>query len=270
MRIITLLTDFGFEDPYVGIMKGVILKLNPTVRLVDLTHSVEPGNIRQAACALRDSFHFFPESTIHVAVVDPGVGTRRRPILVQSRGHLFVGPDNGLFWPLLKDDPRALMVHLTKEMFFLPVISNTFHGRDIFAPVAGHLSLGADPLEMGDIIQNPVTLPDMEATQEGDALVGRISRVDHFGNVVTNVHRDELVRFLGDRQAIIRVAGKTINGIAQTYADGPEGELLALFGSTGHLEIAVNSGRADRHLGLRKTDGLLAVKIERAATGKET
>ncbi|HKI48948.1 MAG TPA: SAM-dependent chlorinase/fluorinase, partial [Desulfobacteria bacterium] len=239
MGIITLLTDFGLKDPYVGIMKGVILGLNPKAALVDLTHQVGPGDIVQAAHIIRESFSFFPSGTIHVAVVDPGVGTYRKPILVKSRNHFFVGPDNGLFWPIIKTDPKFRLIHLTRKKFFLPHISRTFHGRDIFAPVAGHLSLGIDPSKMGEIMKDPVTLPDAAPIQKGETLLGRAVGIDHFGNVITNIHREDLNRFAGNRQMVIRVGKKSINGILKTYADGETGKLLALFGSTDHLELAV-------------------------------
>ena len=263
MGIITLLTDFGIKDPYVGIMKGVVLGLNPNATIVDLTHQIEPGVIAQAAHVMGESFSFFPPSTIHVAVVDPGVGTNRKPILVKSRNHFFVGPDNGLFWPIIKADSKVFMVHLKNEKFFLPHISRTFHGRDIFAPVAGHLSLGTDPLKMGEHMENPVSIPDTTPTRKGDTLFGRAVRIDHFGNVITNIRRKDLVRFLGSRQMVIRVEKERIEGVKGTYADGAKGRLLALFGSTDHLEIAVNSGRADRHLNLDATHGLPVVAVDR-------
>ena len=270
MGIVTLLTDFGIKDPYVGIMKGVVLGLNPNAAIVDLTHQIEPGDITQAAHVMRESFSFFPPSTIHVAVVDPGVGTSRKPILVKSRNHFFVGPDNGLFWPIIKADLRVLIVHLTNEKFFLPHISRTFHGRDIFAPVAGHLSLGTDPLKMGDPMENPMRIPDTTPTRKGDSFFGRAVRIDHFGNVITNICREDLVRFLGSRQMVIRVEKERIEGVTKTYADGEKGKLLALFGSTDHLEIAVNSGRADRHLNLDKAHGLPVVAVDRITPSKKT
>ena len=263
MGIITLLTDFGVKDPYVGIMKGVVLGLNPNAAIVDLTHQIEPGDITQAAHVIGESFSFFPPATIHVAVVDPGVGTNRKPILVKSRNHFFVGPDNGLFWPVISADSRALMVHLTNEKFFLPHISRTFHGRDIFAPVAGHLSLGTDPLIMGDSMENPMRIPDITPTRKGDTLFGRAMRIDHFGNVITNIRREDLARFLEGRQMVIRVKKESIGGVMETYADGAKGRLLALFGSTDHLEIAVNSGRADRLLNIGPAHSLPAVTVHR-------
>jgi len=270
MGIITLLTDFGIKDPYVGIMKGVVLGLNPNATIVDLTHQIEPGDITQAAHVMGESFSFFPPSTIHVAVVDPGVGTNRKPILVKSRNHFFVGPDNGLFWPIIKAESQVLMVHLTNKKFFLPHICPTFHGRDIFAPVAGHLSLSMDPLKMGEPMENPVSLPDMTPTRKGDTLFGRAMRIDHFGNVITNIRHEDLVRFLGRRQMVIRVENEKIEGVMETYADGEKGSLLALFGSTDHLEIAVNSGRADHHLNLDESRSLPAVMVDRVEPSKKT
>ena len=257
--IITLLTDFGLEDPYVGMMKGVILGLNPGAAIVDLTHQIKRGDIHQAAHVLQQSCSFFPSGAIHVAVV----GTSRKPILVKSRGHLFVGPDNGLFWPIIKTDPRVLIVHLKTTKFFLPRISRTFHGRDIFAPVAGHLSLGIDPLRMGALMENAVSIPHMTPAPKGDTLIGRAVRIDHFGNVLTNIHREELARFLGNRRMIIRVEQEKIDSLLGTYADGAKGEFMALFGSTDHLELAVNSGRADHYLNLDAAHGLPVVKVDR-------
>ena len=246
-----------------GIMKGVVLGLNPNATVVDLTHQIGPGDITRAAHVMGESFPFFPPSTIHVAVVDPGVGTNRKPILVKSRDHFFVGPDNGLFWPIINADSRVLVIHITNRNFFLPHISHTFHGRDIFAPVAGHLSLGTDPLKMGDRMENPVSIPDTTPTRKGDTLFGQAMGVDHFGNIITNILREDLVRFLGSRQMVTRVEKERIEGVKGTYADGEKGKLLALFGSTDHLEIAVNSGRADRHLNLDGAHGLPVVTVDR-------
>ena len=198
-----------------------------------------------------------------MAVVDPGVGTNRKPILIKSRNHFFVGPDNGLFWPIIKADARVLIFHLTNEKFFLPHISHTFHGRDIFAPVAGHLSLGTDPLKMGERMENPVSIPDTTPTRKGDTLFGRAIRIDHFGNVITNIHREDLVRFLGGRQMVIRVEKESIEDVKGTYADGAKGKLLALFGSTDHLEFSVNLGRADRLLNIDGAHSLPTVAVDR-------
>jgi S-adenosylmethionine hydrolase len=172
MGIITLLTDFGLKDPYVGIMKGVILGLNPKASLVDLTHQVGPGDIVQGARIIRDSFSFFPPGTIHVAVVDPGVGTNRKPILVKKPKSFFRGSGQRPFLAALSRlIQRFRLIHLTRKEFFMPRISRTFHGRDIFAPVAGHLSLGVEPSKMGEIMEDPMSLPDAAPIQkEGDPL----------------------------------------------------------------------------------------------------
>ena len=268
--IITLLTDFGLEDPYVGIMKGVILGVNPGAAIVDLTHHIKPGDIVHAAHVLQQSCSFFPTGAIHVAVVDPGVGTNRKPILVKSRNHLFVGPDNGLFWPIIKDDPEALIIHLTNQTFFLAKISHTFHGRDIFAPVAAHLSMGIDPFKMGNLMENPVSISDNSPTREGNTLLGRVTRVDHFGNVITNIHRKDLVPFLRNGQMVIRVKEESIRGVLKTYADGVNGTLFALFDSTDHLEIAINSGRADHRLKLDGVSGFPAVAVYRIVPSQKT
>jgi S-adenosyl-L-methionine hydrolase (adenosine-forming) len=270
LGIITLLTDFGLEDPYVGIMKGVILGLNPAVAIVDLTHQIKRGDIHQAAHVLQQSSSFFPSGAIHVAVVDPGVGTSRRPITVKSGAQFFVGPDNGLFWPVIKADPDAQIIHLTNETFFRPPVSHTFHGRDIFAPVAARLSMGTDPLKMGNLMGNPVSIPDNGPTREGDTLLGRVTRVDHFGNVITNIHREDLAPFLGNGQMVIRVKEERIKGVLKTYADGANGELIALLGSTDHLEIAVNSGRADHRLNLNEASGLPVVRVDRIPVSQKT
>ena len=260
--IITLLTDFGLQDPYAGIMKGVILDVNPGASIVDLTHQIKRGDIAQGARVLQQSCSFFPPGTIHVAVVDPGVGTSRRPMVVKSGNRFFVGPDNGLFWPIIKADPQALVIHLTNEKFFRLPVSCTFHGRDIFAPVAAHLSSGSDPLEMGKPMGNPISIPDDRPVREGDTLLGRVTGIDHFGNVITNIHSEDLVPFPGKGQMVIRVLKEKIERVSKTYADGAKGELIALFGSTGYLEIAVNSGRADRRLNLDESQPLPGVTVD--------
>ncbi len=260
--IITLLTDFGLEDPYAGIMKGVILGLNPGASIVDLTHQIKRGDIAHGARVLQQSCSFFPSGAIHVAVVDPGVGTGRRPMVVKSGNHFFVGPDNGLIWPIIKADPQALVIHLTNETFFQLPVSRTFHGRDIFAPVAAHLSTGGDPLQMGKPMENPVSIPDDSPVREGNTLLGRVTGIDHFGNVITNIHREDLVPFPGSGQMVIRVLKEKIETVSKTYADGEMGELIALLGSTGHLEIAVNSDRADRLLNIDESQSLPGVTVD--------
>ena len=252
--IITLTSDFGLKDPYVGTMKGVILSINPEARMIDISHQVKAGSIFQASDLVREAYPFFPKGTIHVAVIDPGVGGERRPIVVDAGGHLFVGPDNGLFWPIIRSRQEAAIFHLTKGTYFLPEISHTFHGRDIFAPVAAYLTRGVDPADMGPIITDPIKLAIPEPNQKGDVILGQVIRVDRFGNVITNIGRDLLEHLSGMGQPVIRAGNLIIKGIRKTYSEVGEGEMLALIGSSGRLEIALNWGRACDRLGLDAED----------------
>jgi len=248
--VITLLTDFGLTDPYVGMMKGVILTVNPGARIIDISHHVKAGSISRAAGIIQDTYPYFPEGTVHITVVDPGVGGKRRAIILRAQSHFFVGPDNGIFWPIIKTHQNIKIIHITETKFFLPDVSNTFHGRDIFAPVAAHLSMGADPFEMGPVISNPVKLQLPAPHQEGGTLYGQIVNVDHFGNLITNIHRKEIEEFTGDKTPVIRLEDLLIEGMRGIYAECGKGEILSLFGSSGYLEIAVNQGRASDLLGL--------------------
>ena len=262
--IITLTTDFGLGDPYVGIMKGVILSINPGARLIDISHLVRPQSIIHASGLIRDACHFFPEGTIHVAVVDPGVGGERRPILVKTEGHLFVGPDNGIFRPVITTCQHSQVIHITESKYLLPGISHTFHGRDIFAPVAAHLSLGVDPLKFGPVIDDPVELHLPRPQEREGILTGEVIRVDHFGNLITNIHQKDLEQFTGTDRAVIRVANLMVEGLCNTYGEAGEGETLALAGSSGYLEISVNSGRAGDRLGINSDDIIgMAVEVSR-------
>ena len=286
--IITLLTDFGLRDPYVGIMKGVILSINPDARIIDISHQTKPGSVYQAAGLLQEAYPFFPKGTIHVAVVDPGVGGDRRPILVKTKDHFFVGPDNGLFWPIITSHHQTEIIHLTETKYFLSDISNTFHGRDIFAPVAAHVSLGEDPLEMGSLINNPVPLHLPTPEQKENHLLGQVMRVDRFGNLITNIHKKDMDEFLGTAPPVntptlpsplrervgegvkkrnsytipvIKVRELIIKGMCSTYSEVNTAETLALIGSSGYLEIAVNQGRACDCIGINPED-IIGIKVE--------
>lgn len=252
--IITLTTDFGLSDPYVGIMKGVILSINPAARVIDVSHLIKAGSVLQAAGIIRESYTFFPKGTVHVAVVDPAVGTERRLILLETEEYLFVGPDNGIFWPIIVAHPDIKVIHLTESKYFLPNITHTFHGRDIFAPVAAHLSGGVDPSNMGPSINDPVPLKIPRPQQTGQVLSGQIIRVDHFGNLITNILQKDLDQFSGSARPFIKLGDLVIEGVSKTYADASEGETLAMIGSSGLLEIAVNLGRACDRLGLNSED----------------
>jgi S-adenosylmethionine hydrolase len=249
--IITLTSDFGLSDPYVAMMKGVILSINPSAVLVDLTHMIRAGSISQAAALLYEAFVYYPMGTVHLAVIDPGVGGSRRPIAAEAEGHFFVGPDNGIFWPVIQEDSESSVVHLQDSRFFLPAISRTFHGREIFAPVAAHLSLGAALESLGPRIGDPVRilLPRLHMSQ--DLLVGEIVRVDNFGNLITNIPSKDLGQFLGSGRARFEVGNLEIRKLSGTYAEAEEGEPLALINSSNVLEIAVNLGRASEYIGAK-------------------
>ena len=259
--LITLLTDFGLQDPYVGMMKGVILTVNPDARIIDISHHVKAGSITRAAGMILETYPYFPEGTVHITVVDPGVGSKRRAIILMAQSHLFVGPDNGIFWPIIDLHQDIKIIHITETKYFLPDVSNTFHGRDIFAPVAAHLSKGADPLEMAPTISDPVKLPLHASNQKGGALYGEVVSVDHFGNLITNIHRKEIEGFAGGRALIIWLQDLLIEGMRETYAECGKGEILSLFGSSGYLEIAVNLGRASDLLGLDEAE-IIGLEVE--------
>ena len=252
MPIITLLTDFGLNDTFVGVMKGVIWSIAPDVKIVDLTHGIPPQNVMEAALDIKDAAPYFPAGTIHVCVVDPGVGTSRRPMLAMMGGQYFVGPDNGLFSLLMDraEDYTTAPVYVTlnKPRFWLPQISNSFHGRDIFAPVAAHLARGVPFEEMGDPFENPqrLSIPHPVKTEEG--WVGQVLRVDHFGNLVTNLTRTELD---GCDGVMVTVKGKTLHGLSVTFGDQASGELIAMLDSSGYLAVSLVNGSASDFLNAR-------------------
>ena len=247
-RIITVTTDFGLTDPYVGIMKGVMLNLNPEARFVDITHMIEPGDITEGALALEAACPHFPARTVHLAVVDPGVGGGRRPIAVETENFLFVGPDNGLLSLAAASDGVRRVVELTNREFFPGPVSATFHGRDVFSPVAAHLSLGVEIARLGEEITDMASVEVPAPVSSGDTLTGRVIHVDRFGNLITNVTRGDIP--LGaEGETEVAVRGVVISGISGTYSTVAEGELAALFGSSGRLEVACNRGSASRVLG---------------------
>jgi len=266
--VVTLLTDFGLEDPYVCMMKGVILSVNPAARIIDISHHVMPGAISQAAQMLQETYAYFPDGTVHVTVVDPGVGTDRRPIVLLARSHFFVGPDNGAFSPIMEACREAEVIHLSKTRYFLQRISDTFHGRDIFAPVAGHLSRGVDPFDMGPVIYDPIHLKFPAAYRKEGSLYGQIVQVDHFGNLITNIRRGDIEGSVGRSVPLVRIGDLRIKGIQRTYAQTGAGEILALFGSSDYLEIAVNGGRAVDRTG-RDPAVIVGAEVEVSRIGED-
>ncbi len=250
LPIITLLTDFGARDAYVAAMKGVILGLNPRVVLVDVTHEVPAQDIPAGAFILAQAAPYFPPGTIHLAVVDPGVGTGRRGLAAYARGQYWVGPDNGIWQWAWAGSPDLTVVSLTAATYFRPQIAATFHGRDIFAAVAAHLSLGVDLTSFGPPITDPIPLPFPPPAWGPEVMQGQIIYVDHFGNLVSNVAAAELRSWLQNRGLLVRIGPRTISGLSSTYEDAAPGEFLALIGSHGYLEIACNQDHAARRLGL--------------------
>lgn len=259
MAIITLLTDFGERDGYVGTMKGVILGTAPHVTLVDLSHDIPPQDIRSAAYVLWCSYRFFPPDTIHLVVVDPGVGTERRPIAVRTARGFFVAPDNGVLGYVLEEERGWQAVHLTERRFWRPAVSMTFHGRDIFAPAAAHLAAGVPLHQLGPAITNPVQMPFPPVRRLDEARCQAcLVYIDRFGNCVTSLPADYL---LAGRQAAswgpalsAMLGDHLIRGLYPTYAAVPPQQPLLLVGSSGLVEIAVREGNAAQYLQARLGD----------------
>lgn len=247
MKIITITTDFGQREGYVGVMKGVIFSIAPQVEIIDLTHEVPPQDILSGQIILDDSVPYFPAGTIHIAVVDPGVGTTRRPIAARLGEQYFVGPDNGLITPLLEraeaDRLPVEIVRLTDPTYWLKDVSNVFHGRDIFAPVAAHIAAGVPLFEMGEQINDPVRLEMPEPVFLDNGWRGQVIQVDHFGNLATNLKAFHLD---GMGAVAVYAAGKEIHGVSRTFGDGKPGDLLAIIDSSNRLSVCVVNGSAAR------------------------
>lgn len=247
---ITLTTDFGTQDWFVGVMKGVIAGIAPEAKVIDITHEIPPGNIRAGAFALATSFSFFPKGTIHVAVVDPGVGGSRAPIAVQTEDYIFVGPDNGvLSWAWERQKAHSIWL-LDQRKFFRKPVSRTFHGRDIFAPVAAHLSTGKPLEQFGHEACFYLTLPWPKPRLSKDRVTGQVLYIDRFGNALTNISEASLGEFSKKKPQVI-LNEQPLCTVQQFYQAVPEGKAVAVFGSNGFLEIAVNGGNAAQQLKLR-------------------
>lgn len=245
MSLVTLLTDFGTADYFVGALKGAILSVNPQAHVVDITHEIPAHDIEAGAFTLLAAYSSFPPQTIHVAVVDPGVGSARRPVLIHAHGHFFVGPDNGLFSYICDGETGARVYHLTNEKYFRSPVSQTFHGRDIFAPVAGALSKNVPPVELGELIDDIQRLAPLAPVRDSEgAWSGRIIHIDRFGNIITNISRRELTLDELAAGANVEIGGREIVSFRKFYAGAAEGELFAIWGSAGLLEIAANRASA--------------------------
>ena len=264
-RIITLTTDFGLADEYVGVMKGVILSRAPDTTIVDLSHAIETQNIRQAAQLIKSAYRYFPENTIHLVVIDPDVGTRRKLILLQAHGHLFLAPDNGVLGLLLKPEHFQAAYEVQCEKYYLTPVSATFHGRDILAPVAAHLAAGLEPAAVGPAMERQalkiIESAELKIDRDTGTIIGEIINVDHFGNLQTNISGSSLNELgeVDSSNVKVLLKGKSIVGIQDAYAHKAQGEILIIIGSRGFLEIAINQGNAAISLGAGIGD---PVKIE--------
>ncbi len=254
MPIITLLTDFGHCDEYVGVMKGVILSINPDAHIIDLTHLIDPQDITQAAYLLKASYPYFPKNSIHVVVVDPGVGTDRKILVLKIDGHFFLAPDNGVLSLLWQNQSIDAGVWVNNPRYFLHDISKTFHGRDIFAPVAAWLSVNTPIKDLGP----PVKYSDLKTKKvltskisPDDSIVGAVISIDRFGNLLTNIEAETIFKMCQqhpDKLPVIRTGKIHIIGLSNSYQSVPEKQALMIIGSRGYLEIAVNGGNASQLL----------------------
>jgi S-adenosylmethionine hydrolase len=251
--IITLTTDYGTQDHLVGTLKGVILKINPEAKIVDLNHNVVPYDVLDGALSIGAAYSYFPPRTVHVVIVDPGVGTQRLPLLVSGEQHYFLAPDNGVLSLVYEKESSLIVRHITAGHYFLNPISNTFHGRDIFAPVAAWVSKNWQTASFGDEVTDFVrfSLPKPKASNQ--AIKGVVLRIDHFGNLVTNLTLEDLPQaVISSGKLKLQVGNKTVQQLAQTYALGAPDEPCAILGSSGFLEISINKGNAARALGVQR------------------
>jgi S-adenosyl-L-methionine hydrolase (adenosine-forming) len=258
--IIALLTDFGTASHYAGTMKGVVLTLCPDVTLVDITHDIPPHDVLTGAFELAASYKYFPAGTIFLAVVDPGVGSSRRGLIADTGEYRFVAPDNGVLTAVLREHKPKRVVELTERRYARPTVSRTFEGRDRFAPAAAWLAKGTEPTAMGRPVTAWLQLEIPEPHEEQTALVGEVVLVDRFGNLVTNIDRRRFDQFRHDASISIAVDGQIVDRLVATYAEAPAGSICALFGSSDHLELALNGGSAARQLGLGRG---AAIRIDR-------
>lgn len=279
-RVITLLTDFGTQDAYVGVMKGVIAGINPSVNIVDICHSVSPQDIFNGAYLLYTAYKYFPKGTIHTAIVDPGVGSKRDIVCVETKDYFFLVPDNGLLSFIVQEERPKSVIRVTNNKYFLPLLSSTFHGRDVFAPVAAHLSLGVKPQQLGIMINHleQLNIPKPFRKKTGQ-MEGQIIYIDRFGNLISNITKEHLMQHDHSQSLFktqmketplpislplqggvkinlkcleITIGKKKIIGLIKTYTDVNAGEPLALIGSAGFLEVSINQGNAQKYFKVDK------------------
>ena len=250
--VVAFLSDFGTRDHYAGTLKAVVLSVCPDATLIDIGHEIPAHDVLAGALELAACYRYFPVGTIFLVVIDPGVGSSRRGIAADCGDYKFVAPDNGVLSAVFRDTPPKKVIELTERKYARPTVSRTFEGRDRFAPAAGWLAKGIALVSMGKSISNyhVIDLPRPEVAK--DHIAGEVMRVDRFGNLITNIDRRTLEQFANGKPIGITIGDRKIARIVATYADAPAGELCALFGSTDHLEIAVNAGDAATSLGIRR------------------
>jgi len=260
MSVISIVSDFGTDDEYVGVMKGVMLSINPSASIVDITHQIAPQDIHQAAYLVPSYYHFFPEGTVHIVVVDPGVGSQRSILALSHQKHFFIAPDNGVLTLLLNAEKSDTIICVDNADYFLKPLSSTFHGRDILAAVGAHLSCGTklDAFGARANVKDIVRLKDLNCriSQTGE-LIGKIVSIDRFGNLITNIDSQSLAVFSRTKtlkHLQINIGTVEISGLSRTYSDAALQSPLALFGSRNYLEIAINGGNAADNLNARKGD----------------
>ena len=244
-NIITFTTDFGLQDYFVGVMKGVILSINPGVQLVDLNNNVKRHDLMNGAISVMNSYKYFPDGTVHLVVVDPGVGSKRKPVGVFADSHYFIGPDNGVFSLLYNEFTDFRVYEITNESCMLDIISSTFHGRDIFAPAAAFLSSGNDITLLGEEIHDPVRIGYEQPVFNNNRIIGKVVYVDTFGNLITNIKSDTV----GDNDHIL-ISGIEFERVGESYSEAEIGQPLVVRGSSGYLEIAVNLDSASEYFGV--------------------
>ncbi len=252
MSTITILTDFGYQDPYVGVMKGVILSIFPGANIVDISHDIPSFSIKHAAFSLFSYYKYFPENTVHLIVVDPGVGSLRKAIVVEAGNRYFVLPDNGIITYVWNHEEKKRAYILENDKYFLKPVSNTFHGRDIFSPVSAYLSKGVDIENFGPSLDLPVLLPPLTLKREKGCISGEIIYIDKFGNAVTNIEKDLIPK--ESPNLCIKIKDVCIQRILQYYGEAAKGERFGIFGSTNFLELSENQGKLSGSINLKIGD----------------
>jgi S-adenosylmethionine hydrolase len=252
-RLVTFTTDFGLSDHYVGTMKGVVHSINPDARIIDICNSVPSFDVLEGALTIEQAYHYFPSDTIHVVVVDPGVGSARRPLLAVTGRHVFIAPDNGVLSFVFAREERLSVRHITSEHYFLQPVSQTFHGRDIFAAVAAHLSKGVEPAKFGDEITDfqRFAMPKPKEIAPGQ-IKGAVIKVDKFGNLITNVRPEDMPALAGASRVQVTIGNQQVAKIVKSYSEGAPNELFCIVGSMGYMEIATNRGSAARLCGANR------------------